>query len=138
MKKPMILIGIMLSMALLAGCAAPAAVFSGTGSRQTAVTVRIDAGGNNVLYDGDVTIVDNSPTAYMALKAAAGEKGLPLEINAPDTPDIMFLNGIDGISSEDPTFWTLQVNGEKAEFGFGIEPLNNGDIVEFIYQNRNI
>jgi hypothetical protein len=128
----------MICVVLLTGCAAPVAAFSGTGSRQTVVTVRIDAGEESVLYDSDVTIVDNTPTAYMALKAATDAKSLSLEINAQEIPDIMFLNGIDGITSEDPKFWVLHVNGSKAEFGMGIETVKNGDVVEFIYQNRNI
>lgn len=128
----------MMSAMLLTGCAASTAVFNGTGSRETEVAVRIVLDEDEVLYDGDVTVVDNSPTAYMALKAAADEKNIALEINASDTPSIMFLNGVGDIYSEDPKFWVLHVNGERAELGLGIEPVSEGDVVEFIYQNRDI
>lgn len=133
-----ILVCVMMSAVLLSGCTASVAEFKGTGSHQTEVAVRIVTDEDEVLYDGGVTIADNSPTAYMALKAAADEKNLALEINAQDTPDIMFLNGVSDIYSEDPKFWVLHVNGERAELGLGIETVSQGDVVEFIYQNRDI
>ncbi len=136
MKKYVVFI--IMCLVVLAGCAAAAGLFGGLGFESTVVSLRIDAGEENVLFDGDVTVAGSNPTAYMALKTAAGEKGLPLEINAQDTPDIMFLNGIGGIASEDPKYWILQVNGEKAAQGLGTEPVRSGDRIEFIYQNRNI
>lgn len=137
MKKCLLMaVGIIMCVAFLTGCATSEPVFGGTGSRETTVTLRIATAGGDELYDDDVTIVDNMPVAYMALKAAANAKNLPLEINAQDTPDIMFLNGVDGIYSEDPKYWVLYVNGERAGFGMGIQTVEDGDTVEFIYQDR--
>lgn len=128
---------VIMCLVLLAGCAAAAGLFGSLGFESTVVSMRIDAG-DDVLFDGSVTIQDNHPTAYMALRAAADKKNLALEVNAADTPDIMFLNGINGIESEDPKFWTLQVNGVKAAQGLGTTPVCSGDRVVFIYQNRNL
>jgi hypothetical protein len=135
-KKHILIAVVMICIAILAGCSAAAPVYSGTGSRETTVSMSIATADGKVLFDDDVTIMDNSPTAYMALEAAANAKSLPLEINAQDTPDIMFLNGIDGIYSEDPKYWVLYVNGEKSEFGMGIQTVEDGDAVAFIYQDR--
>lgn len=138
MRKGLLMaVGIIMCVAFLTGCATSEPVFGGTGSRETTVTLRIATEDGDELYDDDVTIVDNMPVAYMALNAAANCKNLPLEINAQDTPDIMFLNGVDGIYSEDPKYWVLYVNGEKAELGMGIQMLADGDTVDFIYQDRN-
>ncbi len=137
MKKTILLICAVLSAAVFNGCSASEAVFYGTGSLQTTVSVRIGADVGSEYYSGDVTVADNFPTAYMALKAAAGYKNLPLEIYAEDTPDIMFLNGVNGVSSKDPLFWTLYVNGKKAEKSMGVTIVEDGDTVEFVYQDKN-
>ncbi len=137
MKKTILLVCAIITAVFFSGCAVSGAVFNGAGGRRTVVSVRIDAGGGNEYEGGDVTIKDNFPTAYMALKAAAEWKSLPLDICAEDTPDIMFLNGINGVESKDPFYWTLYVNGQKAKTGMGLTIVEDGDAVEFIYQDRN-
>jgi len=137
MKKCLLITaGLLMCLAMLTGCGVSEPVYNGTGSRETTVSMHIATAEGDVLFGGDVTIMDNIPTAYMALKAAANAKSLSLEINAQDTPDIMFLNGIESIYSQDPKYWVLFVNGEKAELGMGIQTVADGDAVTFIYQDR--
>lgn len=84
MKKYVVFI--IMCVIIIAGCAAAAELFGSLGFESTVVSMCIDAGGDNVLFDGDVKVVGSHPTAFMALETAAKAKGLTLEIIAPDTP----------------------------------------------------
>ena len=125
---------------LLSGCAAPAAevpTYTGTGTTQTSVTLRIVTMEGEKLFDGAVKVVDDNPTVYMALKAAADSAKITLEVVDEATPDSMFLNGINDLVSENPNYWMFYVNKEMAAMGMGTQAIANDDVVEFIYGDYN-
>lgn len=124
-------------LALLAGCAQSTTVFKGSGEKETNITLRIVTMDNEKLFDDKVKIIDDEPTVYKALKAAADEKELTLDIVGEDTPDMMFLNGINDLLSENPDFWMYYINQNMAESGMGTQSVKDGDVVEFIYGDFN-
>ena len=133
MKKIVSIVLIVAAMlALLAGCQASAATYAGSGEKETVATLRIVTMDGEKLYDGKVKVADDNPTVYMALKAAADEKGLTLDIMGEE-PDSMFLNGINDLMGQDPQYWMYYVNENMAEKGIGTQELAEGDLVEFIY-----
>lgn len=137
--KKRILTGILLLGALamvLAGCASTP-TFQGTGSKSTEVTLRLVTMEGEKLYDGKVKVVDDNPMAYMALKAAAQEKKLTLDITDESDPARMFLNGINDLKSANPAFWMIYINKYAATAGMGAQPISANDVVEFIYGDYN-
>jgi len=125
---------------LLSGCAAPAAdvpTYKGTGSTETTVTLRVVTMDGEKLYDGAAKVVDDNPTVYMALKAAADSAKMTLDIVDEATPESMFLNGINDLLSENPNYWMFYVNKEMAAMGMGTQTIANDDVVEFIYGDYN-
>lgn len=124
----------------LSGCAAPAAdasTYTGTGSTETTLTLRVVTMEGEKLYDGAVKVVDDNPTVYMALKAAANSAKLTLDIVDEATPESMFLNGINDLLSENPNYWIFYVNKEMAAMGMGTQVIANDDVVEFIFGDYN-
>lgn len=120
---------------LFAGCANAVAAYTGSGDTQTTATVRIVTEDGEKLYDGKVKVVDDNPTVYMALKAAAGAKDLTLDIIDESMPDTMFLNGINDLVSEEPNYWMFYINAEMAMAGMGTQTFEEGDVIEFIYED---
>ncbi len=110
-------------------------VYLGDSTAITTVTLRIYTVEDEILFDGPVAIVDQAPTVYMALKAAAEANDMVLEVSGEDTPDSMFLNGINDLLSENPVFWMYYINQASAELGMGTQPVADGDVIEFIYED---
>ena len=113
------------------------AVYVGESAAITAVTLRVVTLDGEILFDGPVLVVDDNPTVYMALLAAADAAGLTLDVSG-DTADTMFLNGINDLVSENPAFWMYYINQAMAELGMGTQPIAQGDLVEFIYGDYNV
>lgn len=120
---------------ILAGCQSAMATYTGSGDTKTVATVRIVTVEGEKLYDNKVKVIDDVPTVYMALKAAAEDKDLILDIMGED--DGMFLNGISDLIGEDPNYWMYYINQEMAMAGIGTQALHEGDVVEFIYGDYN-
>lgn len=131
-----------LAQAADANAAAPApavlAVYNGTQTPQASVRLRIVTVEGEKLLDGMVVVVDEQPTAYMALKAGLEAAGMPLELIDEDAPDKMFINGIADLKSENPSFWMFYVNQEMAQLGIGTQGVQDGDVLEFIYGDYNL
>ncbi len=136
MKKILVRTALLLTACLLlfAGCAS-IATYAGDGDTATTATLRIVTQDGEKLYDGTVKVVDDNPTVYMALKAAADAKNLTLDITNESTPDTMFLNGINDLVSEEPNYWMFYIDGEMAMAGMGTQTLTEGDRIEFIYED---
>lgn len=137
-KKTGALVCLILAVSLLfTGAAAQTTtpVYLGESAAITMVTLRLCTLEGEILFDGPVAVVDDSPTVYMALKAAAEAAGLALDISGEDAPDTMFLNGIGDLVSENPVFWMYYVNQSMAELGMGTQPILDGDVIEFIYED---
>jgi hypothetical protein len=113
------------------------AIYLGESAAITEVTLRIVTLDGEILFDGPVLVVDDKPTVYMALQAAAEAADLTLDVSG-DTVDMLFLNGINDLVSENPVFWMYYVNQNMAELGMGTQPIAQGDLVEFIYGDYNV
>ena len=138
MKNRGLLLFLILALALLfTGAAAQSAtpVYLGDSAAITTVTLRVATLEGEILFDGPVAIVDDNPTVYMALKAAAEAAGMTLDISGEETPDMMFLNGVNDLISENPVFWMYYVNQGMADLGMGTQPISDGDLVEFLYED---
>lgn len=138
MKKRGLLLFLILALALLfTGAAAQSAtpVYLGDSAAITTVTLRVATLEGEILFDGPVAVVDDNPTVYMALKAAAEAAGMTLDISGEETPDTMFLNGVNDLISENPVFWMYYVNQGMADLGMGTQPISDGDLVEFLYED---
>jgi len=131
------LAGALLFSAAFAQPAGDSAVYLGESNAITTVTLRLFTLDGEILFDGPVTVVDKSPTVYMALMAAADAKGLALDVSG-DSLDMLFLNGIGDLVSENPAFWMYYVNQSAAELGMGTQPLAAGDVVEFLYGDYSV
>lgn len=137
MKKVIsIVLCLTVALMLFAGCAS-VATYNGSGDKATTVTLRIVTMDGEKLFDDKVKVVDDSPTVYMALKAAAEAKKLMLDVVDEQTPENMFLNGIGDLVSENPNFWMFYVNQALSELGMGTQALADNDVVEFIYGDYN-
>lgn len=110
-------------------------VYLGDSTQITTVTLRVYTLEGEILFNGPVAVVDQNPTVYMALKAAADTVGMTLEISGKDTPESMFLNGVNDLISENPVFWMYYINQTAAELGMGTHPIAEGDVIEFIYED---
>ena len=138
MQKRGLLVCLILALALLfTGAAAQSTtpVYLGDSAAITTVTLRVYTLEDEILFDGPVMVVDDAPTVYMALKAAAEATGMTLAISGEETPDTMFLNGINDLISENPIFWMYYINQTAAEFGMGTQAIAEGDVIEFIYED---
>ena len=129
---------VMASVLLFAGCAsASVATYTGSGETQTTAMLRIVTMDGEKLFDDEVKVIDDNPTVYMALEAAAEAKELTLDIPDASTPESMFLNGINDLASEEPKYWMFYINKEMAAAGMGTQTFAEGDVIEFIYGDYN-
>ncbi len=138
LQKRGLLVCLILALTLLfTGAAAQSVtpVYLGDSAAITTVTLRVATLEGEILFDGPVAVVDDNPTVYMALKAAADAAGLTLDISGEDTPDMMFLNGVNDLISENPVFWMYYINQGMADLGMGTQPIADGDVVEFLYED---
>jgi len=120
---------------VLAGCQSAKAIYTGTGETETVARIRIVTMDGEKLYDGKVKVIDDGPTVYMALHAAAEDKDLRLDIMGDG--EGMFLNGINDLMGADPNYWMYYINRELAMNGIAVQAVNEGDVVEFIYGDYN-
>lgn len=123
--------------ALFTGCGAPVATYKGAGAKETTAKVRIVTMEGEKFFDDKVKVVDDKPTVYMALKAAADSKKLTLDIMDENDPSKMFLNGISDLKGQDPKYWMYYINKNIAQLGIGSQELKADDVVEFIYGDYN-
>lgn len=135
MKKGVIIVLLVCALVLLAGCQSAKATYTGTGDTETLATIRIVTMDGEKMYDGKVKVIDDSPTVYMALEAAAEDEDLRLDIMGDG--EGMFLNGINDLVGQDPDYWMYYINREIAMNGIATQELSEGDVVEFIYGDYN-
>ncbi|UUX35150.1 DUF4430 domain-containing protein [Fundicoccus culcitae] len=113
-----------------------AVVYQGEGDTETRVQLLVRTTENEVLFNDEVLIIDDAPTAYQALVAAAEAQDLELAVNGDD--ENMFLEGIEDLISENPNFWMIYVNGEPAEVGMAVLEVDEDDLVEYVYGDYSL
>lgn len=124
----------------LAGCSnknGDLPVYQGSGTKETVLTTRIVTMEGEKLFDGDVKVVDDNPTAYMALQAAANSAGLKLGVSNADTPDQMFLDSIGDLAGANPNFWMIYIDKESTSSGMGTQTIAGGQVLEFLFGDYN-
>ncbi len=108
------------SLLLLAGCNA----------NSIAVSVRIIASQDVILYDGTVSLTAEQPTAMDATVAALSDGKLPAATESDG-----YVSAIAGIDSTDTDGWLLYYNGEMGMLGAKEQILGEGDTIEWKYLN---
>ncbi len=114
--------GALLLLFLLAG------TLAACGGKQTTVSVKITSPDTTII-DTTVTVTDNNPTAAKAIMQACQADKIAYTVT-----DGLF-DGFGGLASTKEDGWLFYVNDTLAQTGADATAIQEGDIVEFRYEN---
>ena len=119
-KKTIFLFMLLLAMvSVLAACG---------GGKQTNVTVKITSP-DSTIVDTKVTVTDNEPTASKAIIAACKANNIAYTVKEG------LFDGFGGMESSKDEGWLFYYNGTLAQTGAETTSVQEGDVVEFRYEN---